>query len=468
MISDPYALAAHIFGMGVNPLLKEHEHYSEYWNKKNINRVASIRSPIVHASEVNILNFQDNDVTEYWYKHIHSGIIFPANGVGMDSAIQGGSDYDLDLVCTIDSYEIIKGRTEGLPILYNVQKAEKIKIIKETEKDVLESQIKQIKTNKIGFFTNLSSSFYSLLDNFSKDTPEHFAIYQRLKYGRVLQGLAIDKAKGVLTDPFPEHFSKWKKITESMTEEEKTLQTFYNSIVGNHRPYFMRWLYSHYNKRYLKELSVYENISQTKWGISFLELEKVENKILEQDELLNRYKKKSFFINSNSTMNRITKYIESELKNIKNIHHDLSNTFDYRELLSKEFKIPFNRDLEKMQILFKEYKSLKRSIRENHLTNRDENYFSNEQIIQNINQKAYSTITSNIYELSDIAIYFAYVKMGNQAKNFCWSVFGKEIVEVLKNKYTEKFIRVPLPSPKGSIKYLWNNYGIFLLNLEEI
>ena len=32
MISDPYALAEHIYGLEVKGLLKEHEHYSQYWN----------------------------------------------------------------------------------------------------------------------------------------------------------------------------------------------------------------------------------------------------------------------------------------------------------------------------------------------------------------------------------------------------------------------------------------------------
>ena len=92
MIGDPYYQACHIFKLDLKPLLKDGQHYSEYWVKKGIKKVAAIRSPIVHHSEVNILNFQDNKEVLKWYSHIHSGIIFPANGVGIDCAIHGGAD----------------------------------------------------------------------------------------------------------------------------------------------------------------------------------------------------------------------------------------------------------------------------------------------------------------------------------------------------------------------------------------
>lgn len=94
MIGDPFYQAAHIFNMTdeINPLLNEGEHYSNYWMKKGIDSVAAIRSPIVHHSELNVLNFKDNSDTKKWYKHIVSGIIFPANGIGMDCAIHGGAD----------------------------------------------------------------------------------------------------------------------------------------------------------------------------------------------------------------------------------------------------------------------------------------------------------------------------------------------------------------------------------------
>jgi len=92
MIGDPYYQACHMFGLNYKPILEDGEHYSEYWLKKGIEKIAAIRSPIVHHSELNILNLKNTNKTKEWYQHIHSGIIFPANGIGMDCAIHGGAD----------------------------------------------------------------------------------------------------------------------------------------------------------------------------------------------------------------------------------------------------------------------------------------------------------------------------------------------------------------------------------------
>jgi len=126
MVSDPYYQACHIFGLEQEPLLKEGEYYSEYWLKRNCqSSTGHIRSPIVHHSELNILNFRDDEQLKYWYQYLHSGIVFPANGVGMDCAIHGGADFDGDLICTINNPIMIKGKQDGLPIMYESSKTEK-------------------------------------------------------------------------------------------------------------------------------------------------------------------------------------------------------------------------------------------------------------------------------------------------------------------------------------------------------
>ena len=42
MISDPYALAEHALGLEPKGLLKDKQHYSDYWNKHNINKVSFV------------------------------------------------------------------------------------------------------------------------------------------------------------------------------------------------------------------------------------------------------------------------------------------------------------------------------------------------------------------------------------------------------------------------------------------
>ena len=81
MLSDPYALCEHIYGMEVNGLLKEKEHYSQYWNNRDVEKVVAMRAPLTWRSEANILNFQNNSKVNDWYQYLYSGIIYNVWGV---------------------------------------------------------------------------------------------------------------------------------------------------------------------------------------------------------------------------------------------------------------------------------------------------------------------------------------------------------------------------------------------------
>jgi hypothetical protein len=467
MIPDPYLHACHIFKIDLKPLLNDGEHYSKFWNDRNVSRVAGIRSPIVHSSEVNVLNFKINYDVKYWYQFITSGVIFPANGIGMDCAINGGSDFDGDLIATINSPEILAGRVAGLPVMYATEKPPKHKLGYSEEHLVVDSQAKQIGTNKIGFYTNVSSTLYALLANFKNDSPERSTILNRLKYGRVLQGLEIDRAKGLLIPPFPERWVKWNKIKSDTPAELHESIRFNNSIIADKRPYFMRWLYPHYNKRYLSEIAWYNTISATKWKIKFLDLLEMETLTKEQSDLVARYKRWSHFITNDSTMCRVSKYIEAKLKKTGALQR-ASRDFNFEVLTSKDFKRPSKMEVEKIALLFKEFKSLKKSLREGTLEGTGfESFTTNDQIASHIHTKGLKTISSNASHLTDIAVYFCYKVSGANSKSFAWQVFGNDIVDNIRRRKGDKFVRVPMRSDKGDITYLWEKYGMYILNVEN-
>lgn len=90
MISDPYAQAEHALGLEPKGLLKNEEHFSQYWNKNNETKVAALRSPLTYRSEINILNLQNNNIMQDWYKYQNSGIIFNIHGT--DCLRMSGAD----------------------------------------------------------------------------------------------------------------------------------------------------------------------------------------------------------------------------------------------------------------------------------------------------------------------------------------------------------------------------------------
>ena len=108
LISDPYGQMEHAFGLEPTGLLKENEAFSYYWNSRNVDQIASQRAPITWKSEVNIFNLIDNEKTKEWFKYITSGIIY--NIYGVEAMLNGGADFDFDIVATTDNKTIINGK----------------------------------------------------------------------------------------------------------------------------------------------------------------------------------------------------------------------------------------------------------------------------------------------------------------------------------------------------------------------
>lgn len=453
MIGDPYAQCSHIFGMPFKNILNEGECYSNFWNERNSDEIALVRSPNVHYSEINKLRLNKSKEVKDWYKYINSGIVFPPYGVSLDMAILGGSDLDGDIVFSTNYKPFIDGRRAGNPVFYKTLFPKKNKIKNKNEVFLKQSSGMG---SKVGFLTNYGSAIASMLYDFDKDSKEYNLLSNRYFYIRVAQGLEIDKQKSILIPDFP---SWWTKLDKQASDFEK-------SITVTKRPYFFRYLYEHMNKRYNDEFNAYDNISKTIYRVGLKELLSLEVPTKDQKNLIEEYKKKTFFIDNLSIMNRVSHYMESAIKGLSKDRFEISKNFDYKRIISKENYKPSKNDLEKIQLLFREYKSLKKALRENLQGYGEENYSNLDQIKNYINKRAYSTISSNSEELGNLVVYLCYKHLGETSRRFAWDCFGKEIVENIKNNKKEKFVRVPIKSKNGSFEYLFSKYGMFQMNID--
>jgi len=164
----------------------------------------------------------------------------------------------------------------------------------------------------------------------------------------------------------------------------------------------------------------------------------------------------------------ISKHIEARLKGISSLQRT-SKDFKFEVLTSTDFKKPSKAEMEKIGLLFKEFKSFKKSLRDGTLEGTGfESFTTNEQIASHIHTKGLNTISSNASHLADIAVYFCYNVSGSNSKSFAWQVFGNDIVDNIRKRKRERFVRVPMPSEKGDIEYLWQRYGMYLLNVERL
>lgn len=460
MISDPFYQACSIFNLDRQPLLKEGEHYSEYWLKKGITRVGAIRSPIVHHSEFNILYLQSSPAVKKWYSHIHSGIIFPASGIGMDCAIHGGADFDGDLICTINDTTMINAKKYGIPIVYESQKAEKVIVDSRDDKKQVEAQLNGY-NSKVGYATNISSSIYTLLEEFPIFSKERQVLLNRLKIGRVIQGEIIDGVKGLKVPPFRNHWTKRKKITPDMSKEEIEKTDFNNRIVCKIRPAFFRFLYPHYMALYNREIKRYNIYSHIIHNKPVEEILKNKKPSDEERELALSYRRNSFFLDNSSVVNRVSDFMRKHIALIDKTANIKKEEFDYTILtdMGREHNPYF---LDKMRGYLKEYIAFKRGM---HL---DENssFETLDAFIAYLRKRAFSEISSDETELVDYAVGVTYGE-NDKMVEFPWRLFPDGIIlNIIKN--SPDYISFPVQDDNGDVEYLWNKYTFTKIPLSEI
>lgn len=460
MIADPYYQACHMFNLECEPLLKDGQHYSEYWLNKGITTVAAIRSPIVHHSEFNVLNLQNREDVKEWYKHIHDGIIYPANGIGMDCAIHGGADFDGDLVCTINSDIMIKGRQLGNPIIYESQKSEKTIVDSRDDSKQVESQLNGF-NSKVGFATNISSSLYCMLEEFPDGSKEKEILYNRLKIGRVIQGEIIDGVKGLKVPPFREHWTKYKKITDEMPDDEKEKWTVNNSIVCLIRPAFFRFLYPHYMTRYHKEIRAHNIYSHINFGKKFDSIMQSEKRAEEEEEMIKKYKRKTYFLDNDSIMNKISREMRRRVPLINRYSSRKARYSDYSILKNKEV-IMTDENLALMKEYLQEYKTFKTlfSLKESLPAG------SLESFISLLQKKCFETISTNELELATYAIEVTYNGEKGMVE-FPWNMFPEGILANIIANSTGP-IKIPVKDKNGEIEYLWEKYTMKEIQAEAL
>lgn len=463
MVGDPYYQACHMFNLKKKPMLKDGEYYSEYWLNQKIKKVGAIRSPIVHHSEFNILNLQDKKTLRKWFQHIHSGIIFPANGIGMDCAIHGGSDFDGDLVCTINNPTMLKGKIEGIPIVYKSQQAEKVIVDSRDDKKQVEGQLNGY-NSKVGFATNISSSLYCMLEKFPKGSKEHATILKRLKIGRVIQGEIIDGVKGLNVPPFRNHWTKWKKITKDMSPAEVEKWKFNNHVLCEVRPSFFRFLYPHYMSRYNKELKKYNIYTHLMFNKSFDELYKANNRTTMENDVVEEYTRRSFFLDNDSIVNRISRYMRTNVGLVNKYSYSSSKSsenFNYNILKSGNYELnPYCAS--QMKSYLQEYKAYKKGLRHD-LKN---SYESLDSFIAHLRKECSTNISSNDSELADYAIEATY---GDEVSmvEFAWKLFPTGILQnIIQN--SSGTIKFPIQAADGEIEYLWNKYKMVEFSVEDL
>ena len=304
--------------------------------------------------------------------------------------------------------------------------------------------------SKIGYITNLGTTFYEMQSQYKKEDKEYSELNRRLMLCCVEQNRTIDSAKGLKTKPFPKHWTSYQKINDDDTPEEKARKEFENKLVIDKRPYFMKDLYSHYNQEYKKFKDDFNLYSQIKFGKKVNELTEDEKQKDEVKEMLAYYEKKNPLLETDGVMNRLSRYMESQLKDI----NKKSKKCDNQKIFDKLFNPMIEIDNSKLDLLLVKYKEYNDFKKEKQL--KESQFSTYESYFKHLRNDCLEKISSNIQELANLAVYICYQLYPNKPKDFCWDVFGGGIVENLEeNKIT---VKVPHLCETGDIEYLGQRY----------
>jgi hypothetical protein len=448
IVGDPYAQAEHALGLPIKGLLGNGEHYSNYWNRLGIEKASCFRSPMTWRSEQLVLNLQNNYDLQYWYgDNQYSNIIF--NIFGNDLMRLSGADNDGDIVMTTPSF--VDCHYEE----YNIPTYER----KDSIKDIINHNNLWFADtlsfgSKIGLITNYGTTFFSMLSLFDEGSKEHNLLINRLKICNVMQNMQIDKTKGIIVYDVPTWWDKWNK------EGEPEKIDLYNKVLCKQRPYFMRYVYPQtYGKSYKKHLEVYNSLSQMRHRIPLKDLMDKENKTEEELKLISDFYHYSPVIETKSVMNNICRYMESQAQELKHNVRDRTK-FNYRVLMG--FNVEHDdRLVQKMIELYKQYNAYRRN-------KYDGNYDSTtpEQFFRELKKEAYQKISNNGKELANLAVEVCYNIFPKTSKDFVWKLFGKEVVDNIKEN-TMGFFEIPVLNEHGNIEYLGKKYSLERIDLSE-
>ncbi len=468
MIPDMYAFMQHAFNHEVIGALNEFEHYSHFWNERGKKDVVAMRSPLTWRSEVNKLTLVQNELTEKWFKYLTSGIVY--NVWGCDCIIHADSDFDGDIVATTDNPVFLKCRYDNLPITYNKSTVDKEYI---NEDELYLADIQSFNST-IGQITNISTSFYEVLSQYEglpEYAEEQKEIIERLKLIRKSQGDAIDKAKGIKIEPMPRHWTK--KLKSIPNGESQYRFDFCNNIVADRKPYFFRYLYPKENDKYLKYLEREDDYCKAHFSKPIKKILSMKPQELSENERM--YLEKKFYkymplIDNNGRMNKICHYMETNLQEIKRKRREKTPSH-LIELMHDDPNRKFQEcDVDYMNECYIRYKNEKEEFRNMHLADFGEstsaiNNFS--QFTSHLRQEIIDELNHDIVYICDLALYVSYELYSSRTKDFCWDLFGNQIIANLK-KNSNSSAKVPvLDNENGTISYLGKNYKLLEVNIND-
>ena len=409
---DPFALMQSICGLEVTGLLKAGECYSKFWIDKNENEIVLFRSPMTSHNNIRMCNVNSSEECQYWYQYMDTIMII--NGWDSFCMAENGEDWDSDLNFSTNN-SVLKRRYKFLPAIECVQRNTSKVVV--TEKEVLKTN-KNGMGNQVGTITNYVTSMMEVQSHFEKDSKEYKELEYRIECGQLYQQNELDKIKGIVAKPMP---SNWYNMGACADNRYK------QSICAYRKPYFMIYIYDETKRDYKKYIKESNDKCKLIYNCSIQDLYDNKNSLSdEQKEFLFWYEFKMPVGTGECSMNKICRYIESQLDGYKSQLHR-NSTFDYNELKVKRRCTEEHRQA--LRELEQEYRECVREYKAQKHFDKGESNKDRKFLYKKFHEEAIK-ICPNDDERLNIILDITYGYNGN--KQFCWDTIGDLICERLQ------------------------------------
>lgn len=413
---DPFALMQSICGLEVTGLLKAGECYSKFWIDKNENEIVLFRSPMTSHNNIRMCQVNSSEECQYWYQYMDTIMII--NGWDSFCMAENGEDWDSDLNFSTNN-SVLKRRYKFLPAIECVQRNTSKIVV--TEKEVLKTN-KNGMGNQVGTITNYVTSMMEVQSHFEKDSKEYKELEYRIECGQLYQQNELDKIKGIVAKPMP---SNWYNMGACADDRYK------QSICAYRKPYFMIYIYDETKRDYKKYIKESNDKCKLIYNCSIQDLyDNKDNLSDEQKEFLFWYEFKMPVGTGECSMNKICRYVESQIDGYKSQLHR-NSAFDYNELKVKRRCTEEHR--QSLRELEQEYRECVQEYKAQKHFDKGESNKNRKFLYKKFHEEAMNICPNNDERLN-IILDITYGYNGN--KQFCWDTIGDLICERLEEMNT--------------------------------
>lgn len=451
IVGDLYALCEHMFGLPVSGILKTGELYSKYW--VDADNVVCFRAPMSCHNNIRTQMVSRSEDVLYWFRYLTTATVL--NVCDSLTHALNGADCDGDILFITDNPVLVR-RTRNLPVIM-CEQGNAAKIVPD-ENDFIASNIRGF-GDDIGKITNRITAMFDVQSQFEPGSEEYDELMYRIQAGQKLQQDAIDRIKGIISNPMPRTwYSRMDvhKMPED-TPEQKHRKELYLRIVADRKPYFQRYIYPAVMRAYKTYINDTNGNCISRFGMLPGELMEREELSEEQAEFLKWYWIKMPVGAHDCVMNRICRKVESETA----AKSDWAVPYDYSKLLSGSTPSVGVRNA--VANANEEYGSALTKMAMFFQGNADERIFEDKVSLKRFIEEAVLLKCPNIDVACDAAIMACMKKRSNVG--FLWDLFGDILIGRLLAIHNNT-ISFPMRDDEGEMEYCGEKYSVATITLD--